>query len=103
MASLSSSTAPVSTQNPWRTRSSSRIRSLPRYTLALVRRNSMAASPSAPAMLTDDLRVALDRAQKQVNALVLGKPHEVRLAFVALLSGGHLLIEDLPGLGKTTL
>ena len=34
---------------------------------------------------------------------MLGKPQEVRLAFVALLSGGHLLIEDLPGLGKTTL
>jgi MoxR-like ATPase len=34
---------------------------------------------------------------------VLGKVPEVRLAFVALLSGGHLLIEDLPGLGKTTL
>jgi MoxR-like ATPase len=42
-------------------------------------------------------------AQQQVNSLVLGKPQEVRLAFVALLSGGHLLIEDLPGLGKTTL
>ena len=42
-------------------------------------------------------------AQAQVNTLVLGKPHEVRLAFVALLAGGHLLIEDLPGLGKTTL
>jgi len=33
----------------------------------------------------------------------LGKSHEVRLAFVALLAGGHILIEDLPGLGKTTL
>ena len=59
----------------------------------------MAASPSA-VMLTDGLRTALDAAQAQVNGLVLGKPHEVRLAFVALLSGGHLLIEDLPGLGK---
>ncbi|MHB8911876.1 MAG: AAA family ATPase [Lysobacter sp.] len=62
----------------------------------------MAASPSA-AMLTDGLRTSLNAAQTQVNGLVLGKPHEVRLAFVALLSGGHLLIEDLPGLGKTTL
>ena len=35
--------------------------------------------------------------------LVLGKPEQVRLAFVALLADGHLLIEDLPGLGKTTL
>ncbi|GHA69799.1 AAA family ATPase [Cognatilysobacter bugurensis] len=63
----------------------------------------MAAPSSAAAMLTDGLREALDRAQAQVNALVLGKSHEVRLAFVALLSDGHLLIEDLPGLGKTTL
>ena len=62
----------------------------------------MAASP-AGGMLTQPLRDALDRAQTQVNALVLGKAHEVRLAFVALLSDGHILIEDLPGLGKTTL
>jgi len=54
-------------------------------------------------MLTDQLRQSLRNAQDQVNALVLGKVQEVRLAFVALLSGGHLLIEDLPGLGKTTL
>ncbi|WHL19693.1 AAA family ATPase [Stenotrophomonas acidaminiphila] len=54
-------------------------------------------------MLTDVAFKALQQAQEQVNALVLGKTAEVRLAFVALLSGGHLLIEDLPGLGKTTL
>jgi MoxR-like ATPase len=54
-------------------------------------------------MLTDGLRESVKRAQAQVNTLVLGKPHEVRMAFVALLSDGHLLIEDLPGLGKTTL
>ncbi|KIP86464.1 ATPase [Stenotrophomonas maltophilia] len=63
----------------------------------------MDSSPPVPRMLTDELRQALLDAQQQVNALVLGKAHEVRLAFVALLSGGHLLIEDLPGLGKTTL
>ena len=60
-------------------------------------------SPPVPAMLTDVLRQSLRSAQDQVNGLVLGKAQEVRLAFVALLSGGHLLIEDLPGLGKTTL
>ena len=54
-------------------------------------------------MLNDTQLDALKRAQAQVNQLVLGKPHEVRLAFVALLSDGHVLIEDLPGLGKTTL
>jgi len=45
------------------------------------------------------LRAAID----QVNAMVLGKSREVELAFACLLAGGHLLIEDLPGLGKTTL
>jgi len=63
----------------------------------------MTAIPAQRHMLTDDLRDAVKRAQAQVNTLVLGKPQEVRLAFVAMLSGGHLLIEDLPGLGKTTL
>ena len=63
----------------------------------------MSAVPQTSSMLTDTLREAVVRAQAQVNGLVLGKPQEVRLAFVALLSDGHLLIEDLPGLGKTTL
>lgn len=63
----------------------------------------MSSPPRRTEMLTDALRISLNRAQDQVNSLLLGKRHEVRLAFVALLAGGHLLIEDLPGLGKTTL
>ena len=64
----------------------------------------MSASPAIElTMLPDALRVALRDAQAQVNSMVLGKPQQVRLAFVALLADGHLLIEDLPGLGKTTL
>ncbi|PZU27374.1 MoxR family ATPase [uncultured Stenotrophomonas sp.] len=54
-------------------------------------------------MLTEVTLQSLSAAQQQVNSLLLGKAQEVRMAFVALLSGGHLLIEDLPGLGKTTL
>ncbi len=56
-----------------------------------------------PEMLPEVTLRSLQRAQAQVNALLLGKTGEVQLAFVALLCGGHLLIEDLPGLGKTTL
>lgn len=63
----------------------------------------MSASPAPATILTDDLQTALRAAQAQVNTLVLGKSPQVRLAFVALLADGHLLIEDLPGLGKTTL
>ena len=66
-------------------------------------RNHTSAIPAPATMLPDALRGALAEAQAQVNTLVLGKPQQVRLAFVALLADGHLLIEDLPGLGKTTL
>ncbi|AOE49325.1 AAA family ATPase [Kangiella sediminilitoris] len=40
---------------------------------------------------------------EQLNKVVLGKPLQVKLAVVCLLARGHLLIEDLPGMGKTTL
>ena len=63
----------------------------------------MPSTATASKILPEALREALKTAQQQVNSLVLGKPQEVRLAFVALLAGGHILIEDLPGLGKTTL
>lgn len=39
----------------------------------------------------------------QVSAIVLGKEKHIRLAVACLLARGHLLIEDLPGVGKTTL
>ncbi len=38
-----------------------------------------------------------------LNSVVLGKEHQVKLALSCLLAKGHLLIEDLPGMGKTTL
>ena len=63
----------------------------------------MSKSPAPDAILPEALGAALRDAQAQVNRLVLGKPQQVRHAFVALLADGHLLIEDLPGLGKTTL
>ena len=39
----------------------------------------------------------------QLNAVILGKEQQIRLALSCLLAEGHLLIEDLPGMGKTTL
>jgi len=63
----------------------------------------MPADANQGPILTDRQRDGLTRAIAQVNHLVLGKPREVELAFACLLAGGHLLIEDLPGLGKTTL
>ena len=37
------------------------------------------------------------------NEIILGKSHKIRLALCCLLARGHLLIEDIPGVGKTTL
>jgi MoxR-like ATPase len=48
-------------------------------------------------------RERLRDAQEIVNRILLGKERQVRLSFCCLLAGGHLLIEDVPGVGKTTL
>ncbi|MBS0613395.1 MAG: AAA family ATPase, partial [Proteobacteria bacterium] len=40
---------------------------------------------------------------QQVDGIVLGKPRQIRLCVACLLARGHLLIEDIPGVGKTTL
>ncbi|MFN0314161.1 MAG: AAA family ATPase [Burkholderiales bacterium] len=50
-----------------------------------------------------DATAALHRVISQVNAIVLGKEAAVKLTLACLLARGHLLIEDLPGVGKTTL
>lgn len=41
--------------------------------------------------------------EQQLNRVILGKPQQIRLALTCLLAEGHLLLEDLPGMGKTTL
>ena len=65
--------------------------------------DSQVAAPS-PATATGSRpagRVA--RLEAQIGRVVKGKPEEIRLAVVCLLAGGHILIEDVPGVGKTTL
>src|SRR4051812_14068607 len=51
---------------------------------------------SATVEKINDLQAAIER-------VIKGKPEAVRLAIVTLMAGGHLLIEDVPGVGKTTL
>jgi len=46
---------------------------------------------------------SLKRLLETANQIILGKPRQMRLAVCCLLARGHLLIEDLPGVGKTTL
>lgn len=49
------------------------------------------------------LREVADRLQTNVERVIIGKTDVVRLALVALLCEGHILLEDVPGIGKTTL
>ncbi|MGR1218660.1 AAA family ATPase [Metapseudomonas otitidis] len=49
------------------------------------------------------MRTRLDACLDAINQVLLGKEVQVRLALTCLLARGHLLIEDLPGMGKTTL
>jgi MoxR-like ATPase len=45
----------------------------------------------------------VERLQAAVETVIKGKPEAIRLAIVTLIAGGHLLVEDVPGVGKTTL
>ncbi len=45
----------------------------------------------------------IERLQQAVETVIKGKPEAIRLAIVTLIAGGHLLVEDVPGVGKTTL
>ncbi len=49
------------------------------------------------------MKQTIDRVVTELNTILLGKEPQVRLALCGLLARGHLLIEDIPGMGKTTL
>jgi MoxR-like ATPase len=49
------------------------------------------------------MTVPLQQALQRLDSIILGKPAQLRLAMTCLLARGHLLIEDIPGVGKTTL
>jgi MoxR-like ATPase len=49
------------------------------------------------------LQGVIDKAVAEVGGVLLGKESQIRLALCCLFARGHLLIEDLPGMGKTTL
>jgi MoxR-like ATPase len=63
--------------------------------------NSPQMAEVAPA--PRDTSALLDRLLANVGTVVLGKPEVIQLAVVALLAEGHILIEDVPGVGKTLL
>jgi MoxR-like ATPase len=57
---------------------------------------------NAPPVIADAVE-KIERLQLAIETVIRGKREAVRLGIVALIAGGHLLIEDVPGVGKTTL
>ena len=60
-------------------------------------------APISIASSSRDYRAELGEAITALNQIILGKAEQIDLAITCLLAGGHLLIEDVPGVGKTTL
>src|SRR5579864_2685416 len=56
-----------------------------------------------PALSIEELRASANRVLDNVERVIVGKQEAVRLTLIAVLCGGHVLIEDVPGVGKTTL
>ncbi len=50
-----------------------------------------------------NVQTLAQRLQENVSRVIIGKEYEIKLVLTALLSGGHVLLEDVPGTGKTTL
>ena len=53
--------------------------------------------------MSTQLLQEINASLKELNKVILGKENQVQLALTCILSSGHLLVEDLPGMGKTTL
>jgi len=69
-------------------------------------RDAFAQAKSNPATAENESVInneALLAAMTALNRIIVGKPTQIRLAMTALLARGHVLLEDLPGSGKTTL
>ncbi len=60
-------------------------------------------SPQAATVPSEAPSNVIDSILGQLNSIILGKPEQIRLCLATLLARGHLLIEDVPGVGKTTL
>lgn len=50
-----------------------------------------------------DIKLLADKIQSETKKIIVGKDDKIRLVIMAILSDGHVLLDDLPGVGKTTL
>lgn len=75
----------------------------PRSESGIVLAMASANAQLAPESATGSGAAALQSARDSLNDVILGKREQIDLALTALIAGGHVLVEDLPGVGKTTL
>jgi MoxR-like ATPase len=61
------------------------------------------AATQEPALQPRRAAELIDRVEKNIHRVIVGKDRVVRLALAGLVSGGHVLLQDLPGTGKTML
>ena len=64
---------------------------------------SIARKPDADAIAPAQVKSVMDNALAAARQVVLGKDRQLRLALACIMARGHLLVEDIPGVGKTTL
>lgn len=65
--------------------------------------NGLVPGGDRPAVSLSELHGVVQRIAANIERVLVGKPDVVRVALVTLLSEGHLLVEDVPGVGKTSL
>src|SRR5437899_4076817 len=63
----------------------------------------MASASQEPTLQPRRAAELLDRVESNIHRVIVGKEHVVRLALAGFVSGGHVLLQDLPGTGKTML
>ena len=68
-----------------------------------MRRLQTATEAGASVATVEVAAASVGELQAAIETVIKGKPEAVRLCLVGLLAGGHLLVEDVPGVGKTTL
>ena len=65
--------------------------------------NTATAEPESARVVADDAASRIAELQDTIEHVIRGKSETVKFAMIAILAKGHLLIEDVPGIGKTTL
>src|SRR5437763_17191265 len=63
----------------------------------------MSSASQEPSLEPERAAELLERIEKNIHRVIVGKDRVVRLAIAGLVAGGHVLLQDLPGTGKTML